>query len=359
MKTLSRFYTPTSNKRLNELVGFLYFVAACLLFLGLASYSPLDPSLNTASAVSPGHPAHNWVGVAGALLADLLLQAGGVAVFLFPVYVGLLGWRWFRSLKIEAPGAKVLGMATLFLFASVLFGLLPWHWRWLHAIPAEGLLGRIMADVLVHYLNPSGAYIVCLSLIAVGLYLATRFSFSALQLWFRTRFSFMNALLDRYRDWQAARAKAKAQKELEKRKQARTATAAIQAQFIPARRNAEAPPAPALDALASRPNAVLPPLPAAPSEHARPKSGIERALEDGEFDSAGGPAASAPEVTARADLERKAKTTLPRRQGGYKLPSTTLLHRPDARSEFDEEELQRIAQRADRKSAPSSTCTAR
>ena len=51
IKFFSRLFTPTGNKRLNELVGFLLFVAAVLLFLALASYSPLDPSFNTASRV--------------------------------------------------------------------------------------------------------------------------------------------------------------------------------------------------------------------------------------------------------------------------------------------------------------------
>ena len=164
MMILSRLFTPTSNKRLNELVGFLYFVLACLLFLALVSYSPLDPSLNTAAAVSTRHPAHNWVGVLGALVSDLLLQSGGIAVFLFPLFVALLGWRWFRSLKIDAASAKVIGALVLFLFVSALLGLLPWHWHWLRVIPAEGLSGRILADVMVRYLNRSGAYIVCLAL---------------------------------------------------------------------------------------------------------------------------------------------------------------------------------------------------
>ena len=51
MKYFLRAFTPTKNRRLNELVGFLLFVSATLLFLALASYSPLDPSLNTAGIV--------------------------------------------------------------------------------------------------------------------------------------------------------------------------------------------------------------------------------------------------------------------------------------------------------------------
>jgi S-DNA-T family DNA segregation ATPase FtsK/SpoIIIE len=336
MRIFFRLCTPTSNKRLNELVGFLYFVSACLLLLALASYSPLDPSLNTAAAVSARHPAHNWVGVVGAMVSDLLLQTGGVAVFLFPVFLALLGWRWFRSLQIDAAAAKAIGAASLFLFASALFGLLPWRWHWLRVIPVEGLSGRILADAMVRYLNRSGAYIVCLALIAVGLYLATRFSFGALQLWFQTRFSFLHAIADRYRDWRIARAKAKAQRDMEKRRRAKAIV--VEAQFIPApdrRAVAETGLVRMAEEDASA-RTVAPPL-----VDERPMTGIERTFDEGVSDAAG---QAAPEVTARADSQRKAKTTLPRMQGGYKLPSTTLLHRPDERSEFDEAELQRLAQ---------------
>ena len=312
---------------------------ACLLFLALASYSPLDPSLNTAAAVSARHPAHNWVGVVGALVSDLLLQTGGIAVFLFPVFLALLGWRWFRSLPIDTPVAKAIGAASLFLFASALFGLLPWHWRWLRVIPPEGLSGRILADFMVRYLNRSGAYIICLALMAIGLYLATKFSFGALRLWFQTRFSFLHAIADRYRDWRIARAKAKAQRDMEKRRRAKAIV--VEAQFVPA--SAPDParkPSPETGLVRVAENEASAPAEGEPvGSQPRSMTGIERTFEEAAVGQV-----AAPEVTVRADSQRKPKTTLPRMQGGYKLPSTTLLHRPDERSEFDEAELQRLAQ---------------
>ena len=77
MKYFLRAFTPTKNRRLNELVGFLLFVSATLLFLALASYSPLDPSLNTAGTLNDGASgsAHNWIGLFGAMVSDLLLQS--------------------------------------------------------------------------------------------------------------------------------------------------------------------------------------------------------------------------------------------------------------------------------------------
>src|SRR5689334_17309564 len=205
MTIVSVPFTPTGNRRLNELVGFLLLVSALLLFLSLASYSPLDPSMNTAAAPDSARPAANWIGVVGALTSDVLLQALGVAAFFIPGFLGMLGIRWFRSRKIEAPGVRLVGGGALVLFFSALLAMLPWHWRWLHVLPIEGLVGRITGDAMIHYFNLVGAYLIAASCIAVALYLSTAFSFGAVRLWAETRFTFLYALRDRYQDWQTAR----------------------------------------------------------------------------------------------------------------------------------------------------------
>src|SRR5262249_36198239 len=152
----------------------------------------------------------------GAVISDLFLQGFGVGAFLFPVFLGALGMRWFRSRKVMAPIAKLLGGIWLLAFVPAFLSLLPGHLHWMRGIPIEGLLGRILGDALIHYLNLVGAYIVCATVMAVALYLSTAFSFSALRLWAPTRFAFAIALWQRYKDWQENRAKKKLQKELEK-----------------------------------------------------------------------------------------------------------------------------------------------
>ena len=97
MKVFPRIFAPTNNRRLNELIGFLLCVSALLLFLAVASYSPLDPSLNSASVLTGSRAARNWVGVVGALVSDLMLQGFGVGAFLIPLFAAVLGMRWFRS----------------------------------------------------------------------------------------------------------------------------------------------------------------------------------------------------------------------------------------------------------------------
>ncbi|MGI9102819.1 MAG: DNA translocase FtsK [Terriglobales bacterium] len=326
MKFFSRLFAPTNNRRLNELVGFLLLISALLLFLALASYSPLDPSLNTASAAPASRPSRNWIGVVGAYGSDLLLQLAGLAAFLLPVYLGVLGSRWFRSRKIESAGARVLGAAALAIFTSAFFALLPWHWRWLHAIPIEGLLGRIVGDGLIHYFNLVGAYLICASAIAVALYLSTAFSFTALQLWLQTRFAFAFALRDRFQDWRAARLKARAQKQLEKR---RAQKPVVTTQLVPAKR---APVEPVKTGIEKE-------LEAAPARD----SSIPQLPDSAVPQSADSELALVPEVSARADTGAKPKTTLPRIAGCYKLPSSALLHRPDEQQAVNEDELKTLA----------------
>ncbi|HWG50321.1 MAG TPA: DNA translocase FtsK 4TM domain-containing protein, partial [Candidatus Acidoferrales bacterium] len=219
MKFASRVFTPTRNRRLNELAGFLLFVCSAILFLALVSYSPRDPSLNTAASLG-SHTASNWIGLFGAMISDLLLQSVGVCAILLPVALALLGARWFKSRDVASPAAKALGAAILLTFSPALLALLPFHLHWKGAVPIEGLLGRILGDVLLHYFNTIGAYIVAATVVAVALYLSTAFSFSAAQIWAQTRFAFAFAAWQRFQDWRAERAKKQAEAALDRRRMA-------------------------------------------------------------------------------------------------------------------------------------------
>jgi DNA segregation ATPase FtsK/SpoIIIE, S-DNA-T family len=340
MRFLASIFVPTGNRRLNELVGFLLCVSALLLFLALASYSPLDPSLNSASVLTGNHAARNWIGVVGALISDLTLQFFGIGAFLLPVFPFMFGVRWFASRKIQSPIAKTLGAIWLTMFVPALLALLPGNFRWTHVVPIEGLLGRVVGDVLLHYLNVAGAYIVCVSVLAVALYLSTAFSFSSVQLWLPTRFAFVTALWSRYQDWQEDRAKRQQQKELDKR---RVSKPQVKTQLIPSRQAAAGEPT-VQARVATEPR----------------RTGIERMLDPEPAEvatsapvTAGGilPESLAvvetldPQVTQRADSDHKAKTTMPRiAAGGYKLPSSSLLQRPDEQHSVDADELKLLAQ---------------
>jgi S-DNA-T family DNA segregation ATPase FtsK/SpoIIIE len=325
MKYIARIFAPTNNRRLNELIGFLLCVSALLLLLALASYSPLDPSFNSASVLTGSHGARNWIGILGAVVSDLVLQGFGVGAFLIPIFLGTLGIRWFRSRRVVSPVAKFLGGVWLLVFVPAFLSLLPGHLHWMQVIPIEGLFGRIVGDALIHYLNLTGAYIVCASVLAVALYLSTAFSFSALRLWAPTRFAFAVALWQRYKDWRDERAKRKLQKELDKR---RATKPAVTTQIVSAR-DAEEPKQPFFRAPEPR------------------RTGIERMIAEPEeepepIQQSAPPVV--PEVAERADADHKSKTTMPRIAGGFKLPPSSLLHRADEQHAVDADELKLLAQ---------------
>jgi S-DNA-T family DNA segregation ATPase FtsK/SpoIIIE len=350
MKYFLRVFTPTRNRRLNELVGFALLVVSALLFLALVSYSPLDPSLNTSSLSS--RAAHNWIGLVGALWSDLLFQLIGISAFVLPAMIGFLGVRWFRSRPVTSPVEKTIGSAMLMIFVPATLALLPGGLRWLHAIPIEGLLGRITGDVLVRYFNLTGAYLISLALIAGALYLSTAFSFTAMQLWLQTRFLFVHAAWSRFQDWKAARAKKKAEKELQKQKARQPAVAS---QLLPGRRSS------ATVAVTNMYDMVQPSNSLQPGNLGRHGSDgySERTSVEHRHETApAGAALSAAEqsraemtadtqeieVSARADGARKTKTVMPKIAGGFKLPASSLLHRPEEQHEVDADELKERAQ---------------
>src|SRR5580704_687470 len=334
MDYLANIFIPTGNRRLNELIGFLMCVSALLLFLALVSYSPLDPSWNSASVLSGPHAARNWIGVVGAFTADMMLQFFGIGAFLLVIFPAMLGVRWFRSMKVRSPLAKSLGGIWLLMFVPAMLALLPGQFRWMGVIPIEGLLGRVVGDLLMHYLNVVGAYIVCATVLAVALYLSTAFSFSAIQLWAPTRFAFVTALWNRYKDWQQERAKKRQQKELEQR---RISKPVVKTQLVQSRSPAPAAqvPAEARRTGIERMMAEEGPKPAPATGGILPESLAASAAQE---------AAADPEVTERADSGNKAKTTMPRIAGGYKLPSSSLLQRPDEQQLVDADELKLLAQ---------------
>src|ERR1700688_3782053 len=344
MTIIAKVFAPTRNRRLNELVGFLLGVSALLLFLALSSYSPLDPSFNSASLLTGSHAARNWIGILGAFLSDIVLQFWGVGSFLLPLFMGMLGIRWFRSRPIQNPLAKTLGAIWLLMFLPALLAILPGNVRWMGAIPIEGLAGRILGDILIRYLNVAGAYIVCTTVLAVALYFTTAFSFAAIQVWAPTRFAFVVALRDRWQDWQHERERKRQQKELEKR---RAVKPNVTAQLVPGRPQVSRSEASSADLLRQQARHNESEVQPASAEK---RTGIERMMsedEQGEASmptSAGSNAISNIEVTDRADTERVAKTTLPKIAGSYKLPPSSLLHRPDEQQSVNEEELKLVAQ---------------
>jgi S-DNA-T family DNA segregation ATPase FtsK/SpoIIIE len=216
-----RFLNPTANRRLNELVGFLGVTLAVLLLLSLVSYRSSDISLDVAASSAFSHPAHNWIGMFGAYLADMLYQLLGYAAILLPVGLIFFSIRWLRSRSVNSPAAKVIGYALLLGSADALAGLfsLPQIGG---TIEPGGLLGTLEAKGLIATFNPLGAHLIAVALILAALFLSTKFSFTGSAAWLGRLLpsEWIAMQVDRFHDWRAARAEARAKKKLERIREA-------------------------------------------------------------------------------------------------------------------------------------------
>jgi S-DNA-T family DNA segregation ATPase FtsK/SpoIIIE len=212
MKPIRIVLSPTRNRPLNVFLGLVLTLVSLLVLLALATYSPADPSLNTATSQLP----HNWIGLFGAWLSDLLLQSIGLTAFLLPLWLAGLGFTWMRSRPGGSPFLRFIGTVLAVVFVPTVFALLPWHFRWLNAIPAEGVSGRLVSSLLVGYLNIQGAWLVAGILAATGFYFASAVSIWALRDGIADRWIHAQSWHDRWRNWREERAEIKEQKRAER-----------------------------------------------------------------------------------------------------------------------------------------------
>jgi S-DNA-T family DNA segregation ATPase FtsK/SpoIIIE len=216
MKPTRIVLEPTRSRPVNIFLGLLLLLVSALLFLALATWHATDPSFNTSADPAVTHAARNWIGLFGALISDLMLQVLGITSFLIPMWIGGLGWTWMRSRSGGSPILRWIGTLFALAFIPTVFALLPWHWHWMHLVPVEGVVGKLMAGMLVGYLNIQGAWVVAGVLAAIGLYFASAISFWALKESIEERWIHVVSWYERWRNWREERAEARAERDLEK-----------------------------------------------------------------------------------------------------------------------------------------------
>jgi DNA segregation ATPase FtsK/SpoIIIE, S-DNA-T family len=221
-----RLLTPTENKRLNELIGFVCLMTAVLLALSLLSYNPHDPAFNVSTASMGENPVRNWIGPVGSYTADLGFQVFGFAAFLVPVALGILGFRWFRSQAIQSQWATLAGYGLLLLSLPSLLSLLGVP-DVRGSIPAGGVLGSALSHGLRSGFNLGGAILVALILLVVALFLTTSFSFSGAHAWASgakgpigkmEKLGLLQRARARWQDWRDAREEERMRREVEERR---------------------------------------------------------------------------------------------------------------------------------------------
>jgi S-DNA-T family DNA segregation ATPase FtsK/SpoIIIE len=197
------------NTRTNEIIAIALIALAVLLGLCLASYNPNDPSWNAAGETE----AHNLIGAVGANLAAALFQAIGLAAYLLPFLLLAAAWRRFRSRRIGAPLARIIGLVVLVLSSSALLTLAKIRPLFDASFHVGGFAGAVIARALTSALNPAGATILLAALAVTGVLLATNLSFVSLYdriaAALGKRFAWLRAIPDKFRARRQARREAK------------------------------------------------------------------------------------------------------------------------------------------------------
>ncbi len=173
--------TPEKHKHWNEMAGLLLFAPGLLLLLSLLTYSATDPCFSVSGA---GGELRNAIGIIGAYLSDVLLQLAGVSAYFIPCF--FFAYAVFLTLGGEAlhPHLKKVGGLLLFASMSAFFGLQGGALRLFgENVPAGGMLGGSIAFLLLSGFSATGAYIITLTAIALGLMLLTPFSLLKTAAW--------------------------------------------------------------------------------------------------------------------------------------------------------------------------------
>lgn len=141
-----------------DVLAVLLAVIAIFVVLCLVSYHPADPALNSMSNVKQ---IKNLGGVVGAYTSDILLTIFGISAYVVAVLLFLMSLLQLVGRRLKLRVREVVFYLFLLFSASALF-----HLRFEtidirgHAIAGGGMIGGLIGELLVHYLNRSGAALI-------------------------------------------------------------------------------------------------------------------------------------------------------------------------------------------------------
>lgn len=144
-------------RRLTDMIGGLHILFGAFMLAALASYDPLDMSMN---AVGSAPEIQNWMGGIGAFTADLFLQSFGIAALIPPVLIGFWGIRILRRTPQTRFALRMTGMllGLMLVSISLAFFNTPDAWQATpHMAGSAGVLLFNKLTGLLHGILPSSA----------------------------------------------------------------------------------------------------------------------------------------------------------------------------------------------------------
>src|ERR1043166_8336355 len=133
------------RRRLRELTGVGLIVLAMLLAIALATWSVQDPSLSHATNT----PVKNLLGIAGATVADLLMQLFGIASLAIVLPTAIFGWRRASPRDLYRERWRLLVWVVGVVLAAAFAASLPRTHSW----PLPAGLGGVTGDMLWRWMT--------------------------------------------------------------------------------------------------------------------------------------------------------------------------------------------------------------
>ena len=298
------------SRRVSEFVGVALFALALVWLIALSTFNASDAVwfFNTGGQVPPA----NFVGQVGSFLAEVSLQLFGLASYLVPLLLVVLGWHYFWCRTIDAAYTKLVGLLLLFgctaSFLSLAFGTLAASNK---TYRAGGYLGEWLAGTLAVYLNRTGSIIVILTLFFLSAILSTQFSFGRVFASAgRHGGRWSTKVLSAFRQSWARRQRERQRQGVIRKHLERTGSSTARAEILAKSQSGTS-------------NRLR-----APSRGTRKRSSAEVDQPDREITPKASPQLPLPELAARPPVER--------RNGSFTLPPAALLDSPKAVQKVDE-----------------------
>jgi len=166
----------TGAQRLLEAGMLFSAVISMFMMLALFTFDPADPGWSQTGYQTP---VRNLAGSVGAYLSDLLLNLFGLIAYSLPFVIAIIGWlmfqRFYRLIQLDylTLGLKFVGFLMCFIGVTALASM---NFDDIFYFSAGGILGDIISQSFIPYLNFIGSSLLFLTLVCVGFVFLTGIS---------------------------------------------------------------------------------------------------------------------------------------------------------------------------------------
>ncbi len=136
-------------RRLVDGVSIVFFALGVFILGSLLSYSPLDPSMNSAGQLEAGQLVLNWFGESGAWVSDMLVQSIGAGSYILGLGSMIWSARMIKRHSLHGFGLRFLALSASAVLGCLMFAQFQSDWA------THGYLGGAFGTVVLNKVSIS------------------------------------------------------------------------------------------------------------------------------------------------------------------------------------------------------------